>query len=106
MTKPARPSWQHDDCPPWCEGGHTEGDYPDDRVHRSEGTAIPVIARRTAVIDDHLTHVVEATEIEVGLTRKIGDTDIWVHLGVEGDRAFELSLESATRLISSLRSLP
>lgn len=104
MTRPTRHSWQHDDCPPWCEGGHTESDHPDDRFHRSEGSAIPVITRRTAVVDNHLTHIVEATELKVGLSRAIGDAEIWVYLDAEGDRGFELSLESATRLISSLRS--
>lgn len=105
MTKLDRPSWQHEDCPPWCEGGHAETDHPEDHIHRSAGIAIPVIMRRTFVTDGKLAHIVEATDLELGFSRAVDDSDTWVYLGIGEGWELELSLESARRIIFRTGSL-
>lgn len=97
----SRPSWQRDECPPWCVVEHHETDPPDDRVHDSVGTYVPATLRRTEASGG------EPTELLVVLSRRCGEHDDWIFLG-EPQRLGQhltLSRESAARVTSTLASL-
>lgn len=95
----SRPSWQSDECPPWCTNEHGELDHPDDRVHRSSSVAVPVIARRTWFEGDHIRRAAEAADVEVALSRVDGERDVWLYVGAGPVMSIEVTAESAQRLV-------
>lgn len=97
----SRPSWQRDECPPWCVVEHREADPPDDRVHDSVGAYVSAVVRRPG------STVGESTELLVILSRRCGELDDWVFLG-EPERLGQhvtLSRDSAARVTSTLATL-
>lgn len=100
-----RPSWQLDACPHWCAGEHSEHDHPDDRVHRSAGRTVAVIARSLHPTKEAMVSSSEATEFEIGLSRRDGKTTTWVFIGDGAAHRIELSLESARRVGDELREV-
>ena len=97
-----RPSWQVDDCPNWCTGGHAEHDHPDDRVHRSAAVAVPVVTRRTSFEGAELRRLTEATEFEVAVSRIDGEMETWAYAGEGSTMFIEMTVESAARLVDAL----
>jgi hypothetical protein len=97
-----RPSWQLDDCPEWCAVDHREDDHPDDRSHRTDASAVPVIARSRRFENDALVFELEAMEFEVGASRRDGEADTWIYVGAGGGQQLEVSRESAERLIRAI----
>ncbi|MBN9240800.1 MAG: hypothetical protein BGO97_13885 [Micrococcales bacterium 70-64] len=101
----SRPTWQLDECPAWCSVEHAEGDHPDDRVHRSPGVAVPVVARRTSFEGAGIVRGSEAAELEVALARVDGESQTWLYAG-EGPRsAIEVTVESAERLAAVIEAV-
>jgi hypothetical protein len=100
MTNP-RPSWQRDECPAWCAVDHREDDHPDDRSHRTDTPAVPVIARARR-FDDGLVFETGAMEFEVGVSRPDGEVDTWIYVGAGPGQQLEVSRESAKRLLRAL----
>ncbi|MFZ2964135.1 MAG: hypothetical protein WA006_05560 [Rhodoglobus sp.] len=96
-----RQSWQIDDCPPWCAGGHREDDPPEDRVHRSAGTAVPVVARAVSYDDGSRQVAIESVELDIGISRADGSRETWFYMGSGPDRYLEISGESAARLLGA-----
>lgn len=96
-----RPSWQLDDCPTWCVGGHREDDHPDDRVHRSLGVTVPVTARATTFPGGARRVDVEVVDLDIGISRADGERQTWFYVGSGPDRYLELSGESASRLLGA-----
>ena len=101
----SRPSWQVDECPPWCAGGHHELDHPDDRVHRSSWAAVPVVARRSWFEGEVLRRTAEGAEFEVGLSRIDGEQDVWLYVGSGPALSIEVTAESAERLVVAMGEL-
>lgn len=99
----ARPSWQHDDCPAWCDGGHRENDQSDDWVHHSAGITIPVITRELSIVNRQLHTAIEASTFELGLTHLDGQSETWLYLGDGTGQHINVSLESARRIEHVLR---
>lgn len=96
-----QPSWQNDVCPRWCTVEHAELDLPDDRVHDSVGTYLPVVLGVDASGQS------KTVDLLVMMSRRCGTVDDWVFIG-ETDRDgqhLQLSRESATRIVSSLAHL-
>ena len=90
-----------DDCPPWCIGGHHEDDPPEDRVHRSAGAVVPVVAR-TVSYEGGSQHVtVDSIEFDIGISRTDGTHETWFYMGSGPDRSLEISGESAARLLGA-----
>lgn len=97
----SRPSWQRDECPPWCVVEHQEADPPDDRVHDSVGTYVPAVVRRAEFSGG------ERTELLLVLSRRCGEHDDWIFLGEPQRHGQHLTLsrESAARVASTLAAL-
>lgn len=91
----SRARWQEDDCPAWCTREHRDDDHPEDRRHLGESRAVPVIAQHRELRESGLVEVVEAIELEIGLSRRDGETTTWVYLGDGRRQHLELSMESA-----------
>lgn len=90
------PSWQRDPCPSWCVVRHQEDDHPDDRVHDSSPSYVPVVLNA----DDEVV----STELLIVMSRRVDETDDWVFVG-EPDRARQrlvLTPESAQRVAHSV----
>ena len=81
-----RPTWQIDDCPPWCDGGHHEDDHPDDRIHARVGVAVPVTVR------DPVSGQSSAEQLELALWRRDGDTRTWLHAGATSGNRLEIAV--------------
>lgn len=96
------PTWQRTPCPPWCSGGHSEHDHPDDRVHRSTGIAFPVVSRRHDRVDP-AARAVRAREYEVGLSRRDGAAETWIYVGAGPDEYLEVASSSCAPLLDALR---
>lgn len=94
-----RPTWQVDDCPPWCAGRHLENDHPDDRVHRSAGTTVPVIARRQYLGDEWVEYSVQDVDFEVGASRVDGESATWIYVGSGPAQSIEVTPDGASRLL-------
>lgn len=104
MTSTAndKPTWQDDECPPWCATEHHEADPPEDRFHDSATRYVPV---RLGVRDaGQIANVATPAELFVVTSRRCGDHDDWTFVG-EPDRHGQhlmLSKESARRLAETL----
>ncbi|MBX3099925.1 MAG: hypothetical protein KF761_10130 [Salinibacterium sp.] len=98
----SRPSWQADACPPWCRGDHEEGDHPDDRVHRSDSVAVPIVARRTWFEGAGIRREALGTEFEVALSRVDGEQETWLYVGSGTQMSWDVSVESAERLVRQI----
>jgi hypothetical protein len=94
-----RPTWQVDRCPSWCAVSHSEHDHPDDRVHRSLGTAVPVTARRAHLGPERVEYRVDHVELEVGASRVDGERTTWFYVGAGPGQHIEVSLADAGRLL-------
>jgi hypothetical protein len=99
------PTWQVDPCPEWCADVHREDDHPDDRVHRSEGIAVPAVIRSRRLTATRVVFDVEATAVEVGISRVDGDSDTWLYMGAGPGRELEVSVGTAPHLLEVARSL-
>jgi hypothetical protein len=93
------PTWQVDPCPEWCASAHHEDDHPDDRVHRSEGIAVPAVIRSRRLTATRVVFDEEATVLEVGISRVDGSNDTWLYLGAGPGRELEVSAGTAMRLL-------
>ena len=98
-TVESRPSWQVDACPSWCRGDHGEHDHPDDRVHRSDSVAVPVVGRRTVFEGASIRREVHATEFDVALSRPDGECETWLYVGAGPAMSLDVTAESAERLV-------
>ena len=98
----SRPSWQVDACPSWCRGDHREHDHPDDRVHRSDSVLVPVVGRRTWFEGAGMRREVQATEVDVALSRLDGECEIWLYVGSGPAMSLDVTAESAERLVRSI----
>ena len=98
----SRPSWQADECPPWCTGEHGERDHPDDRVHRGRSTAVPVVARRAWFDGEGIRRSAEAVDFEVALSRVDGEPETWLYVGAGPGLSIEVTAESAERLVRAM----
>jgi len=94
-----RPEWLSEDCPPWCRREHHESDHPEDRIHQSEPTWVPVVLRRSPLLT-HDDDPGEGAELMVQSSRAVGSDQIWVLICESEDTRsmLLLSLESARRL--------
>lgn len=97
-----RPAWQQSPCPAWCSGGHDDADHPDDRVHRSSSTSVPVISRRLIGVDP-TEYVQGISDYEVGLVRRDGESMTWLFIGSGPEEYVEVSLESGHGLWEAVR---
>ncbi|MCU1440456.1 MAG: hypothetical protein JWP85_1453 [Rhodoglobus sp.] len=98
-----RPTWQVDPCPEWCAGAHTENDHVDDRVHRSEGIAVPAVIRSKRLGSTRVEFDEEAGDVEVGISRTDGQRETWLYVGSGPGREIELSLDTASRVLRTAR---
>jgi hypothetical protein len=99
-----RPTWQIDPCPEWCARTHAENDHIDDRVHRSEGIAVPAVIRSKRLGATRVEFDEEASHVEVGLSRTDGQREIWLYVGAGPGREIELSLDTASRVFREARN--
>lgn len=94
------PDWLSEPCPSWCCGDHEGQEHPADRRHFSDLPTVPVTTLVRHVSADHPSTIerdAAATDFTVELSRYVGDQDIWLFVGDEGE-GIEVSLESARRL--------
>lgn len=98
-------NWQSGPCPEWCTVAHTERDHPDDRAHRDDGIAVPVVLRRRGFVGAELVEEIIQGHLVLGRWQRDGDTQTWYLLGDDEGTEFELSEESFHRLVSSMQQL-
>lgn len=94
-----RPTWQIDDCPTWCDGGHREDDRPDDRIHVRMGVAVPVTVR------DPLSGRAVEEQLELALWRRDGDWRTWLHVGATSGNRLEVAAPDAANVLRELLAL-
>lgn len=97
-----RPSWQADDCPPWCTVAHHERDHPDDRVHRGSPVSVPVVHRRVRFDAAGIHRDAETAEFDVALSRVDGEAETWLYAGAGPALAIDVTAESAERLARAI----
>lgn len=101
-----RPTWQRDECPPWCDGDHREQDHEEDHAHRSTRASIAAIARTVArSASDLPVDGAEAVDLEVAVWQRDGSHQTWVYIGSGPSQCIEISVSSARRVMSALSAL-
>lgn len=98
----SRPTWQTDECPPWCVTDHRESDPPEDRFHDSATHYVPVTL---GIKDsDQLTPAITPAELFLTTSRPCGEHDDWTFVGepARHGQHLMLSKESARRLAEAL----
>lgn len=99
-----QPSWLNEACPDWCAATHGEHDHPDDRKHVSEGMVVPAVVAALRPGPE----VRRSCDLVVVMSRRVGLTETWVHIGEAEGREHRLviSQETAARLTPVLDVLP
>ncbi len=100
-----RPSWQRDDCPPWCSRVHREDDHADDRAHVDDGEIVPVTVHEAEPSADGIVYVPRSLDLVVGRYRADGDDTTWYYIGDDERNGFQMTSESVGRLERVLRRL-
>ncbi|UKJ65402.1 hypothetical protein H1Q78_08945 [Cellulosimicrobium cellulans] len=101
-----RPSWQVDDCPPWCAVVHEESDHPHDRKHVSAEIAVPVAAlAEHAPPGGDRRDEWRATELVLSLHRRDASHETWVYAGDGFEQRIEVLLGDMRRIVAAFEHL-
>ena len=97
-----RPSWQVDDCPPWCVAVHEEDDHPHDRKHLGPELTVPATTLAAHASPDGV-HRDErsASELVLSLHRRDGSHDTWVYVGDGFEQRVEVLLGDMWRIVEA-----
>lgn len=98
-------SRQRGACPDWCTVAHSEKDHPDDRSHRDDGVAVPMVFRRRSFAGARLVEEITQGHLVLGRWQREGDPRTWYSLGDDEGREFELSEESFRRLVAAMQRM-
>lgn len=97
------PIWQRQPCPEWCTATHEDSDHPDDRSHRDDGIAVPIILRRRSFAQLALVEHVEPGHMILGRWQRDGQPQSWRFLGIDDGLEIEISEESFGCLLAAMQ---
>lgn len=89
------PTWQTTPCPAWCKMTHTDGDFPDDRVHRPSHELAAVLLTANDPVHDQNS---EPPILAVDLEQHAGETGPRILLGKKHSPGFSLTPPEAVLL--------
>ena len=106
---PARPYWQDQPCPPWCQMvvGHEDHDRPEDRVHMAPFHDIQLALEPADVIRIPSAHGQVALEVSpsfitAGLIQGWRDREAHVTLVHAGTHDIKMTVAEAAELAEAL----
>lgn len=82
----------------WCVTEHGSTVHPDDEDHRSAGVGMTVRVR-----DDVTRGPGVSTKVEVGLLRRIDESETWLVVEAGAGSSLSIPLHSARALVASVR---
>ncbi len=88
--------WSAEDCPPWCCGDHPLDDHPEDAVHATELSPIPVVAGSRGN-----QSAARSSYFDVARLQHVSGGEEWVFVG-DGESGWVITKESAGRVLRAL----